>query len=374
MSEYEFFMVFALDDSGERIRIQVPEDDLQSGLHPEEVLVIVKEPLRRIFIWKGAKSPVRKRFISSRVASALQEELVKQAAFHRCKIVSVDQGDEPSEFLRAFQLQSMEVTEKMEDLRYVRNIERETPERFGEILDSNGSQIETKQEEEYFSPALQELQKKGVQVDVSNVSSTSTVNSSGSQNTKNSPPKPSYVPYSSNKPSNKSIGLSESDKKAIMEKILKNSIPKNFSRQNLIIGSELFGAVSKTSNVFGETVEETEWEPISQLPEGCVELDDSKLRIYIDDKQENIEAIEILLKKHNNDLDKTSKEITFDETHYDSMTVKELKQYSVEHDIDLPSNAKKADIIKTIKDASDSSEHKPRTSRRVLPKIPSNND
>ena len=144
--EYDFFMVFQLDDSGERIRIDVPEEDLQSALHPEEVFVIVKEELRRIFIWKGAKSPVRKRFISSRVASGLQEEVVKVAAFHRPKIVSVDQGDEPVEFLRAFGLQSMEVTERLEDMRYVRNIEKDAPGRFGTILDEDG-QVEKKKEE-----------------------------------------------------------------------------------------------------------------------------------------------------------------------------------------------------------------------------------
>ena len=157
--EYDFFMVYQLDDSGERVRIDVPEDDLQSALHPEEVFVIVKEELRRIFIWKGAKSPVRQRFISSRVASALQEELVKAAAFHRAKIVSVDQGDEPTEFLRAFGLQSMEVTEKLADMRYVRNIEKEAPEKFGGLVDD--SLKKAAQEEEYFSPALQELKKKG---------------------------------------------------------------------------------------------------------------------------------------------------------------------------------------------------------------------
>ena len=96
---YDYFMIYELDDSGERIRISATEDEFREDngskfLDPEQVLVIVKESLRRIYIWKGAKSPVRKRFISSRIAGALQEELVKNAAYHRCKIVSVDQGDE----------------------------------------------------------------------------------------------------------------------------------------------------------------------------------------------------------------------------------------------------------------------------------------
>jgi len=125
---YDFFMVYELDDSGDKIRLAATEEEFvvdngQNFLHPEQVLIIVKESIRRIYIWKGAKSPVRKRFISSRVGGALQEELVKNAAFHRCKIVSVDQGDEVREFLNAFRFESMPVEEKLADMRYIRNIE-----------------------------------------------------------------------------------------------------------------------------------------------------------------------------------------------------------------------------------------------------------
>ena len=80
MSEaYEGFMVFELDDSGERVRLPITEgefceDNGSKVLHPEQVVVILKEAIRRIYIWKGAKSPVRRRFISSRVASQLQQE------------------------------------------------------------------------------------------------------------------------------------------------------------------------------------------------------------------------------------------------------------------------------------------------------------
>ena len=356
MSDYDFFMVFELIDSGERVRVDVPENDIQSFLHPEQVFVFVKEPIRRIFIWKGAKSPVRKRFISSRVASELQEELVKQAAFHRCKIVSVDQGDEPTEFLRAFQLKSMKVEEKMEDLRYVRNIERETPERFGDVLDS-GPTEKTEEEEEYFSPALQELKEKGASIDVNSRS-----DSSKSLETKPKPA-PKIVP-----PAN-----AQSRSSYIMEKILRKEIPKNYTRQNLILGNALYGAVSKTVNVFGKNVEETEWEPISQLPEEMVEVDDSKLRIYIDNEKNIIEAIEILRQKDKKTEEKVE-EISDESLDLDHMTIKELKQYSNEHEIDLPSNARKADIIKTIKDSEDSPESNPRSTRRNLPKIPNNDE
>ncbi|MBD3340704.1 MAG: hypothetical protein GF353_16470, partial [Candidatus Lokiarchaeota archaeon] len=165
---YDYFMVYELNDSGERQRLNITEDYFredngQNILHPEQVVVIVKEDIRRIFIWKGSKSHVRKRFISSRVASALQEELVKEAAFHRCKIVSVDQGDEPREFLRTFNFKSMEVKEKLADMRYIRNVEREKMYDRGEIPDTSPKIVKVdKKKKESISPALKNLKKSAV--------------------------------------------------------------------------------------------------------------------------------------------------------------------------------------------------------------------
>jgi hypothetical protein len=69
---------------------------------------------------------VKKRFLSSNVARELQVELMEDPHFHQCKIVSVDQGDEIQEFLDAFNMDSMEVVERLPDMKYIRN--REKPE------------------------------------------------------------------------------------------------------------------------------------------------------------------------------------------------------------------------------------------------------
>ena len=77
MAELRIFFAYELEDSGERKELHFSEKDLAKCLDPEQVLLLVREDLRRIFIWKGAKSPVKKRFISSRVARDLQGELMK---------------------------------------------------------------------------------------------------------------------------------------------------------------------------------------------------------------------------------------------------------------------------------------------------------
>ena len=116
--DFEEFIVFELEDSGEKKKIEdINPSDIKSRLHSKQVLIIVRQDLKRIFIFQGSASPVKKRFIGSRTAMAIRERLSVL-----CKIVSVDQGDEPLEFLKAFNLESMPVTETLADLRYERKL------------------------------------------------------------------------------------------------------------------------------------------------------------------------------------------------------------------------------------------------------------
>jgi hypothetical protein len=124
MSEYQEFMVFEIEDSGDKNKIAIDKGELNFYLHTEKVLVIVREDIRRIYLWKGAQSSVRKRFLGSRIATEVQGELMKEG-YHRCKIVSIDQGDEAEEFLNVFGLESMEVKEKLEDKIILSNSARE---------------------------------------------------------------------------------------------------------------------------------------------------------------------------------------------------------------------------------------------------------
>jgi hypothetical protein len=259
--EYETFFVYELDNSGERKQLNITEEELESKLYPEQVLVIVREDLRRIFIWKGSKSPVRKRFISSRVAQELQQELRLDSRYHRCKIVSVDAGDEPIEFLDAFQLESMEVTERLDDLKYVRNIDRE------QMAKSTPSIAEKKETIwDYKSPALSD-------------SNTGLINPSlsSSNNVEKNFPQSSMSPKNLSK-----AGLSKEKQDVIKNKILKSKIPENYKRLNLILGHTLFAAVSKTANVFGEDIEEIEWEPMYKVPKKMIELSNHILRVYFE--------------------------------------------------------------------------------------------
>jgi len=397
---YENFMVYELDDSGERVKIDVTEDQFRENngsnvLHSAHVVVIVKEDLRRIYIWKGAKSPVRKRFISSRVASALQEELINLAAFHRCKIVSVDQGDEVNDFLNAFHFESMAVEEKLADMRYLRNVEREKMIDQGIVPDTSPKVVKVeKKEEAHVSPALQEIQKTRSTQPPPKTQKAVPMPKSSAPTPK---PKQTYQPppERTSSPSQQSIGLSNDEQKSIKEKILNNEVPAGFKRQNLILGHILYGSVIKKVNVFGKSIEEEEWDKVTNLPKDTIEIDAHKIRVYFNQEKGIVEAIEILQdedkiisspskkpisKKSDTKKPVTKKPVKKEEitastelVDYNSWTVKELKSYCSTHGIDLPGSARKANIIQFIKEFNNGSSKGKSTSsrRRELPKIPS---
>jgi len=352
MTEYETFMVYELDDSGEKVKLEVNEEDLQANLHPEQVLVIIKEDLRRIFIWKGPKSPVRKRFISSRVASGLQEELVKAAHFHRCKIVSVDAGDEPMEFLRAFNLESMEVSERMADMRYVRNIEREGLIQQGVVVETKKSKPSAQVEEEYFSPALQETGQKVVASSFTEIA-----------------PRSRTQPRTTSPRVKQQSGLSNEKIEKIKEKILKTELSAGYQRLNLIVGHTLFAAVSKTAKIFGKDVVETDWEPVKKVPEGMIELEDHVLRVYFDEKNGIVEAVEVLEKGESSNTKTPQKKAPAKKTPTKKTPTKKTptKKTAPKKKSSLTPMPDKPNSLK--------SETKPKSGgRRQLPKIPSNDE
>ena len=272
---YDEFIVYDLENTGDRTKLNIKPEELHNHLNPEQVLIIIREDLRRIYIWKGAKSPVRKRFISARIAQDLQRDLVQDARYHRCKIISIDQGDELQEFLNAFRLESMEVTERLPDMRYVRNIERDRLlelERLAKETKKGG----VKPDGAYYSPALEDTTDDVVMSSIG----------IGTPMKKGQPSKISVA----------TLGLAEDEKERIKEKILKISVPENMERQNLILGHNLYGAVSKVTDVFGKNVVEIVWEEVKKVPKGVLELDENIFRIYFDEKEGIVEAVEVLKK------------------------------------------------------------------------------
>ncbi|MCD6164711.1 MAG: hypothetical protein J7J30_04690 [Candidatus Odinarchaeota archaeon] len=81
---------YKISEEGELISVPLKDIELRS----DDVVVIVEDNKKNIFIWKGINAPVRKKFISARSAWKLRGELGPLY-----KVVSIDEGEEPEDFL-----------------------------------------------------------------------------------------------------------------------------------------------------------------------------------------------------------------------------------------------------------------------------------
>ncbi len=303
LDDYSSFMMFELKDSGEKERVNITEEELSQDngnkiLHDSQVVLIVKEDLRKIYIWKGHQSTVRKKFIASRVAQDLQQELTYSANFHRCKIVSIDQGEEPFEFLNAFGLKLQKIPEK----------EKITQSQFSTLnFPKNKTEYHEKPKFIKTKP-LKDFQR---------------------------------VPYKSDE--------------EVLYKILQIETPNDYKRNHILIGNNtLYGIVVKKTEIFSTPIEESEWKSIKEFPNKIIELTGHKLRIHFNDELNVIEAIEVLAKKTSEMIEGKPK-LSID---YNKWTVKQLKAYCAEKNIKVPSTYRKAQIINLVKDFGKSKEIK----------------
>ena len=294
---YQHFMIFMLHDSGEKDQIDITKEDFlkdngKEVLLAEQVVLIIDEELRRIYIWKGAKSSVRKKFIASRIASELQNELVNIANFHRCKVVSVDQGDEPREFLKFYGFTSEEVETLPEPLGISKTA----------FSEKTVSKTDTSQKLRHISKQ----------------------------------------PYRLRKPSK--LRLLSQDQRNRLDSILKSEIPSGFDRQHIILGDNIiYGNVKKKTDVFGKIIMEESWNPVEGLNKEMIEFDGYKTRVYIDIDTGIIKAVEFL---------KSTTQRTFKDSYvdYSKWTVKQLKAYCSKNNIKVLSKYRKVDLVKLVQD------------------------
>ncbi len=296
MDDYKDFRCFKLLDDGEKEEIEVEPEDIEGLFETDKVLLLVRYDLRRLFIWKGPRAPVRKRFISSRVGAQLQSESSKVAMY--LKIVSVDAGDEPVEFLRVFNLEPYEVeeVERVEDMYYLRNEERRKLED-AEIQAKIDKKKGKKKKDEYWSPVLEE-EKRMQQMQKAKAKAISSKSKAPVKATKKAPTK---TKTSSKQPRKKFAEripsmdtLSKDAEKLILKEILKEDSPKGFKRLNIIIESSLYGPKKVISELFGKKIEEIEWDRIKKIPEGSFDIESGQLRIYAKDNK--IQGIEVFSK------------------------------------------------------------------------------
>jgi hypothetical protein len=293
--EYEEFMVFYLEDDGTYKRVEdITQETLGKSLHDEEVLLIVREDMHRLYIWKGPKSPVRKRFISSKTAAGIQEEYRKNGGRH-LKIVSIDAGEEPVEFLAAFDLKPYQVSGVLEDMKYIRNIDREKAKQ--EALQKELNEAKKLKESQYVSPLekemIQSLDSESEKMVKQNVPSVAQKENQPIEKLYPSPKKQKSIEETKTQ-------VSLDKQQRLLSDILKINPPEGYHRMNIIIGPYLYASNTTKSYVLGKLIEKQDWNQVTDIPIGLVDLNMEKIRIHIDEELRIIKAIE-LFEKNNED-------------------------------------------------------------------------
>jgi len=91
----EQFLLFEIDEENEEFReIKDINGPIHTLLDSSSIFLIVDPIDKEIWIWNGKKAGIRKKFISSRDAPNIRDRYGVDF-----KIVAVDEGDEPSEFI-----------------------------------------------------------------------------------------------------------------------------------------------------------------------------------------------------------------------------------------------------------------------------------
>jgi hypothetical protein len=85
-------------DTGETVQI-TDGAPAKTHMKGDEVLIIIDDEERLIWIWKGTEAPVRRKFIAARRASGIRDQ--RGLVY---KIISEDEGQEGSKFLEAMGL------------------------------------------------------------------------------------------------------------------------------------------------------------------------------------------------------------------------------------------------------------------------------
>ncbi|MFX0123322.1 MAG: hypothetical protein ACFFAE_06750 [Candidatus Hodarchaeota archaeon] len=95
MNDSEFVKKWSVEDDGTLTPVSLSS---MSDLANDRVFIIADENARKIFIWKGEKAPVRRKFISAKAAQQMRQE--KYGMVYR--IESLDPGLEGTDFLTIF--------------------------------------------------------------------------------------------------------------------------------------------------------------------------------------------------------------------------------------------------------------------------------
>jgi hypothetical protein len=263
--------VFKLFDSGEFTKIDdISLENIESEdiFKEDEVLLILYPEIRRLYIWQGRSAPVQKKFISSRVAQQIQKDQLKSSGMQH-KIVAIDQDDELDEFIKSLDLKNVKT--EAERLEEKQRQKEEEAKKFDDLMNQPDVAPSAPMEENVVkaSGALAKFIKAANEAEAS------------------------FGPLARPGAAAGAGGMSDAEKQELLDTVLKEPVPEGWSREHLILNSELYVNAKKSAKIFDEEVQIEAWDAFNgALKEGFMEIDHRKIRLLIKDRK--IKAVEIL--------------------------------------------------------------------------------
>lgn len=264
--------VYKISEEGELVDVPLKDVELRS----DDVFVFVEDNKKNIFIWKGIDAPVRKKFISARSAWKLRGEL---GPLYR--VISIDQGEEPEDFLDL--IKNLKISVKATPPTLVEEkpkiVKPPTPKPPPPKLARKPTvttALRIEKPPEVRKTVKMEV-KEPVEIKVEK------------------PPEAKPLPPSI-----------EVDMKSILSMLEKLDTPPEYSRELLIVGTRIYALGEVRTKLFGKEKVKLSVEILDSLPEGPYLAEGYIPRVIV--KNDQVLAIE-LLKKTRATVEEIKKEI-----------------------------------------------------------------
>jgi hypothetical protein len=240
--------VFKVIDTGETVEIK-DDEDIKDLLETDEVYIIVSEHRdKTIWLWKGAKSSVRRKFIGAQKSQDVRGQVGMMYS-----VIPIDEGEEDPELIKVLGGSPSEgIAKEIKD-------------------DREGLETHPLMQKQVFEPPSPA---EGMKIGVSPQA------------------KAGIGPLYTGEESISQISQPAADYKEVMQKLEEIAIPEGWEREMIIIGSQTYAVIEKVQTFLGKKQTEKVIERISSIPEGVFFAEGYTPRILSENG--NVLAIEFL--------------------------------------------------------------------------------
>ena len=228
----------------------------KTELKSERVIIIADDDTEKIYIWKGNNAPVRLKFIAARQASAIRMQKGMEY-----KVISVDEGEELSDFLGLFDKTHTEKAQKKSSV-----TKTVSPPSVPVAKPTRASKPDIKPKSVPVSTPARPVPTPAPRYPVHNTAPRAT----------------STVPSTPTQPTVKQVGQPATfDYQKAIEELKKIKVPPGLRREMIIIGDTVYTVTEKKKLFFGEAKIERSIEKIDSPPEGEFFVEDYTVRVLI---------------------------------------------------------------------------------------------